>query len=225
MKLRFLGHSAFCLESAAGHRVLIDPYLDHNPQALVKSNAIDADYIIPTHAHGDHLGDSQAIAKRCGSLVICVSELAGYLSAKGFKTHPMQIGGGHDFPFGRVKLTPAWHGSQTPDGSYGGLAAGVLVWMDGVCVYHAGDTGLFGDMKLIGEMNKVDIFLVPIGDNFTMGPEDALKAVELVNPGTVIPMHCNTWPVINVDPEDFAEKVRAQGRKCLVLKPGEEIQA
>ncbi len=225
MKLKYLGHSGFALLSAAGHRVLIDPYLDNNPQAPVKSGAIDADYIIPTHAHGDHLGDSLAIAKRCGSLLICVAELAGYLSGKGLKPHPMQIGGGHEFPFGRVKLTPAWHGSLTPDGSYAGLAAGVLVWMDGICVYHAGDTGLFGDMKLIGEMNKVDYFLVPIGDNFTMGPEDALKAVEFVQPRVVIPMHYNTWPVINTDPQAFAARVRDQGKECQVLNPGEEIQA
>ncbi len=224
MKLKFYGHSAFSLVNDAGQKVLIDPYLDHNPQSPVKSDAVEADFIIPTHAHGDHLGDAVKIAKRCGSTFICVAELAGYLSSAGFQAHAMQIGGSHAFPFGRVKLTPAWHGSLTPDGRYAGPAAGVLVWMDGVCVYHAGDTGLFYDMKLIAEMNKVDCFLVPIGDNFTMGCEDALKAVEFVNPRLVVPMHYNTWPVIAADPEIFAAGVRALGKECLVLKPGEEIQ-
>ena len=225
MKLRFLGHSAFALRDEAGHTVLIDPYLDHNPQAAAKSEAVDADFIAITHAHGDHLGDATKIASRCGSLIICVAELAGYLAQAGYQTHAMQIGGSHAFPFGRLKLTPAWHGSLTPDGRYGGPAAGILIWMDGVCLYHAGDTGLFYDMKLIGEMNRVDYFLVPIGDNFTMGPEDALKAVEFVDPREVIPMHYNTWPVVSADPEDFAAKVGALGKKCLPLKPGEEIQA
>ncbi len=225
MKLRYFGHSAFSLVSASGHSVLIDPYLDENPLSPVKSAAVEAEFIIPTHAHGDHLGDSFKIAKRCGSLFICVAELAGYVSAKGFNAHAMQIGGAYDFPFGRVKFTQALHGSQTPDGQYAGLAAGVLIWMDGVCIYHAGDTGLFYDMKLIGEMNKVDYFLVPIGGNYTMGIEDALNAVEFVNPRVVTPIHFNTWPVINADPEIFAEKVRSMDKICQILKPGEEIQA
>lgn len=224
MILRFLGHSAFSLLSGSGHRVLIDPYLDGNPQAPVRADQLTADFIILSHAHGDHLGDTIGIAKRCGALVICVAELAGYLAAKGLRTHAMQIGGAHDFPFGRVKFTPAWHGSQTPDGHYAGLAAGILIWMDGVCVYHAGDTGLFYGMKLIGEMNRIDLFIVPIGDNYTMGIEDALKAVELVNPRVVIPMHYNTWPVIAADPEAFAAQVRSMGKECLVLQPGEEIR-
>lgn len=225
MKLRYFGHSAFSLASESGHSILIDPYLDENPLSPVKSEAVEAGFIILTHAHGDHLGDTFKIAQRCGSLIICVAELARYVSEKGFNAHAMQIGGAFDFPFGRVKLTPALHGSQTPEGQYAGLAAGILLWIDGICIYHAGDTGLFYDMKLIGEMNQVDLFLVPIGDNYTMGIDDALKAIEFVNPRTVIPMHYNTWPVIQADVEDFAAKVSSMGKECLPLKPGEDIQA
>ncbi|MBW6514753.1 MAG: metal-dependent hydrolase [Candidatus Syntrophosphaera sp.] len=223
MKLRFLGHSAFEVKTGSGHTVLIDPYLDDNPVAAAKSGQVEADFIIPTHAHGDHLGDTFKIAQRCGSLIICVAELAGYCTRKGFKAHAMQIGGARDFPFGRLKFTPAWHGSKTPDGEYAGLAAGILLWVDGTCIYHAGDTGLFYDMKLIGEMNKVDYMLVPIGDNYTMGIDDAVKAVEFVRPRVAIPIHYNTWPVIEADPQVFADKVEALGASCLVLKPGDSV--
>jgi L-ascorbate metabolism protein UlaG (beta-lactamase superfamily) len=223
MEIKYYGHSTFGLTNAAGETLLIDPYLDANPQAPVKSDQVRAEYIALSHAHGDHCADTYKIAKRCGSLIIAVSELASLISAKGYKTYAMQIGGGHSFPFGRIKFTQALHGSQTPDGQYAGLAAGILIWMDGVCVYHTGDTGLFYDMKLIGDMNKVDYMLLPIGDNYTMGPDDALKAVELVSPRVAIPMHYNTWPLIAADPEVFASKVRSQGRECLILKPGGEI--
>ncbi len=221
MKLRFLGHSAFELVAEAGTRILIDPWLDGNPAATVGSKDLKADYILVTHAHGDHLGDTIKIAERCGAEVICVAELASYLKAKGLQTHAMQIGGAHEFPFGRVKLTQALHGSQTPDGHYAGLAAGALIWLDGVCVYHTGDTGLFSDLKLIGELSQVDLMLLPIGDNYTMGVEDAIKAVELVRPQTAVPMHYNTWPALAADAERFAAGVRAMGTQCRILKPGD----
>lgn len=223
MKLRFFGHSAFEVKTDTGHTILIDPYLDGNPVATVSSDKVEADFIVPTHAHGDHLGDTIKIAERCGSLVICVAELAGYLAGKGLNTHAMQIGGAHEFPFGKLKFTPAWHGSMTPDGHYAGPAAGILLWIDGVCVYHAGDTGLFYDMRLIGEMHDVDYMMVPIGDNYTMGIDDAARAVEYVQPKNVIPMHYNTWPLIKVDPQLFASKIEAMGRKCLLLNPGDIV--
>ncbi len=223
MKLRFLGHSAFEITTDSGQTVLIDPYLDNNPAAPVKADAIRAEYIILTHAHGDHLGDAFKIAKACGSLLVCVAELAGYASAKGFKTHAMHIGGAHEFPFGRLKFTIAMHGSQTPDGHYAGLAAGVLLWIDGICIYHTGDTGLFYDMKLIGDMNRVDYLLLPIGDNYTMGIDDAAKAVEFVRPRVAIPMHYNIFPLIKADPAEFSAKVSAAGFECLILKPGESV--
>jgi len=197
MKLRFFSHSAFQITTGNGIKILIDPFLDGNPTSPVKSDEINAEYIILSHAHGDHLGDTFKIAGRDKSLIICVNELANYCIEKGFKAHNMSIGGEHKFDFGRVKFTIAHHGSQTPDGQYAGEPAGILLFIEGKCIYHTGDTALFYDMKLIGEMNKVDYMLLPIGDNYTMGITDAVKAVELVNPETAIPMHYNTFPVIS----------------------------
>ena len=135
----------------------------------------------------------------------------------------MHIGGSYNFDFGRVKFTIAHHGSLTPDGQYGGEPAGVIITINGKSIYHTGDTGLFYDMKLIGEMDSIDYMLLPIGDNFTMGITDAVKAVELANPGVAIPMHYNTFPVIEADPEEFKNKVESVGKGCLVLEYGQEI--
>ncbi|MDZ4121036.1 MAG: metal-dependent hydrolase, partial [Candidatus Cloacimonadaceae bacterium] len=167
---------------------------------------------------------SFAIAKRHNPLFICVNELANYVAERGFRAHNMHIGGSHDFDFGRLKFTIALHGSQTPDKEYAGLAAGVLIFADGLTIYHTGDTGIFGDMRLIGEMNEIDYMLLPIGDNFTMGVDDAAKAVELACPKVAIPMHYNTFPVIQADPELFAQKVRAMGRTCQVMQPGDTLE-
>lgn len=223
MKLKYFSHSAFQVTTSNGKKILIDPYLDDNPTSPVKSDDVKADYIILTHAHGDHIGDTFKIAKRCNSTVIAVNELANYCASKGPKAHNMHIGGGFDFDFGRVKFTIAHHGSQTPDGQYAGEPAGIILNIDGKTLYHTGDTGLFYDMKLIGEMNNIDYMLVPIGDNFTMGINDAVKAVEFVNPGTVIPMHYKTFPVIDSDPGEFKTLVEEKGKKCRVMEFGEEI--
>jgi len=223
MRLRYFSHSAFQITSDTGKKILIDPFLDGNPTSPVKSKDVDADFIILTHGHGDHIGDSFSIAKRCGSLFICCNELANYCSSKGFKAHNMHIGGSYNFEFGRVKFTIAHHGSMTPDNYYAGEASGVILSIDGKNLYHTGDTGLFYDMKLIGEMTPLDYMLLPIGDNFTMGITDAVKAVELANPKTAIPMHYNTFPVINSDPEEFKKRVEALRKKVIVLKYGQEI--
>jgi L-ascorbate metabolism protein UlaG (beta-lactamase superfamily) len=223
MKLKYFSHSAFLITADNGDKIIIDPFLDDNPKSPVKSAEVEADYIILSHAHGDHLGDAFKIAKRCNSLFICVNELAIYCSNKGFTTHNMHIGGAHQFDFGRVKFTIAHHGSLTPDNHYGGEAAGILLTIDGKILYHTGDTGLFYDMKLIGEMNKIDYMLLPIGDNFTMGIEDAAKAVEFVKPGTAIPMHYDTFSVIKANPEDFKKKVEESGVNVKILNYGEEI--
>jgi len=223
MKLKYFSHSAFQITADNGKVILIDPFLDDNPNSPVKSDNVNADYIILTHAHGDHIGDAFKIAKRCNSNFICVNELGNYCAEKGFNAHNMHIGGGFDFDFGRVKFTIAHHGSQTPDNRYAGEPAGVILSINGKNIYHTGDTGLFYDMKLIGEMNPIDYMLLPIGDNFTMGITDAVKAVELVNPKLAIPMHYNTFPVIKADPEEFKKKVEGIGKKCRVLKFGEEI--
>ncbi len=223
MKLKYFSHSSFQITTNSGIKLLIDPFLDGNPTSPVKAADVDAEYIILTHAHGDHIGDSFSIAKRCGSSFICVNELAEYCKAKGFEAHNMHIGGGYDFEFGRVKFTIAHHGSMTPDNSYAGEPAGVILSIDGKNIYHTGDTGLFYDMKLIGEMTPIDYMLLPIGDNFTMGITDAVKAVELTSPKVAIPMHYNTFPVIEADPNEFKTKVEAKGIKCIVMEYGEEI--
>jgi len=223
MKLKYFSHSAFQITTEKGIVILIDPFLDGNPTSPVKSAEVNANYIIVTHAHGDHFGDAAKIAERCGSTFICVDELATICLKQGFRAHNMHIGGGYNFEFGRVKFTIAHHGSITTDGRYAGEPAGVLVTIEGKTIYHCGDTALFYDMKLIGEMNKIDYMLVPIGDNFTMGIDDAVKAAELVNPKTVIPMHYNTFPVIKANPNLFLEKLKAVNINCQVLKYGEEI--
>lgn len=223
MKLKYFSHSAFQVTTEKGKIILIDPFLDNNPTSPVKSKNVNADFIILTHAHGDHVGDAFSIAKRSNPLFICVNELANYCASKGFKAHNMHIGGAYNFEFGRLKFTIAHHGSMTPDGTYGGEPAGVLLTIDGKIIYHTGDTGLFYDMKLIGETNKIDYMLLPIGDNFTMGIDDAVKAVEFVAPKKAIPMHYNTFPVIKADPEEFRKKAEAKGFKVKVMKFGEEI--
>ena len=223
MKLKYFSHSAFQITTDKNAVILIDPFLDGNPTSPVKSDDVNADYIILTHAHNDHIGDAFKIAKRCDSTFICVDELANYCIENGFKAHNMHIGGGYNFDFGRLKFTIAHHGSKTPDNQYAGNPAGVVLTIDGKNLYHTGDTGLFYDMKLIGEMTQVDYLLLPIGDNYTMGITDAVKAVELINPKLTIPMHYNTFPVITADPEEFKKKVEGLGKKCRVLKFGEEI--
>ncbi|GIV02065.1 MAG: UPF0173 metal-dependent hydrolase [Fimbriimonadales bacterium] len=183
VKMTFLGHAAWLIESN-GTNILIDPFLTGNPVAPKSPEEVSADFILVSHAHGDHLGDSVAIAKRTGATIISNFEIANYCGAQGAQAHPLHIGGGKEFPFGRVELTIAHHGSSFPDGGYGGNPAGFILKTGGKTIYDAADTALFYDMKLIGEMHKPDVALLPIGDNFTMGPEAALKAAELIRPKT-----------------------------------------
>jgi L-ascorbate metabolism protein UlaG (beta-lactamase superfamily) len=223
MKLRYLSHSSFLITADNGQKVIIDPFLDGNPNAPVKSEEVDVNFIILSHAHGDHLGDTFKIAERTGALIIAVNELANYCAGKGFKAHNMHIGGSREFAFGRLKFTIAHHGSMTPDNTYAGEPAGIVLTIDGKSLYHTGDTGLFYDMKLIGEMTPLDYMLLPIGDNFTMGIPDAVKAVELANPKVAIPMHYDTFPVIEADPQVFKKKVEALGKQVKIMEFGEEI--
>jgi L-ascorbate metabolism protein UlaG (beta-lactamase superfamily) len=219
-KLTYLSHSAWLVETD-NYMIAIDPFLEGNPTAAMKPSDVKADFIIVTHGHGDHLGDAVPIAKTNNGTIISNFEIANFCSNEGANAHPMHIGGAHEFPFGRVKLTPAWHGSSFPDGAYAGTPAGVLLTVEGKTIYHTGDTGLFLDMQLIGEMNPVDIFLVNIGDNFTMGIDDAVKAVEFVKPKLTIPMHYKTFDVIDVDPQEFISKVQSKGFEAKMLAIGE----
>jgi len=221
MKLKYFGHSAFQITSNSGIKVLIDPFLDDNPLSPIKSKDVDAKFIILTHGHGDHVGDGLKIGKRCNSLFICVNELAEWIKSKGLNAHNMHIGGAHNFDFGRVKFTIAHHGSLTPDNQYAGEPSGVLVTIDGKTIYHTGDTGLFYDMKLIGEMNPIDYMLLPIGDNYTMGPEDAAYAAKLLSAKKVVPIHYNTFPIITQDPQKFIQML--EQNTGTILLPGEGI--
>jgi L-ascorbate metabolism protein UlaG (beta-lactamase superfamily) len=223
MKLKYFGHSAFQVTTSSNIKILIDPFIDENPNSVVKAKDLTADYIILSHGHGDHIGDAFYIAQKIKTIFICVNELANYCIHKGFKAHNMHIGGGHDFDFGRVKFTIAHHGSMTPDGTYAGEPAGIILSIEGKNIYHTGDTGLFYDMKLIGEMTLIDYMLLPIGDNFTMGITDAAKAVELVNPKVAIPMHYSTFPIIKADPDEFKSIIEKAGFNCRVMNYGEEI--
>jgi len=226
MRVRFLGHACFEL-SGGGHRVVIDPFLSGNPQAKARPEELQVEAVLLTHGHGDHLGDTVSIAKRTGAVVVAAFELASYCQRQGCKVHPMHIGGSHAFPFGRVKLTPAFHGSgiEGPRGvESGGMPAGILITMDGVTVYHAGDTALFGDMELLGRRHAIDVALLPIGDNFTMGPDDAVYAAQLLKPRIVVPMHYNTFDLIRQDPHAFARRVEELGIRCRVLEPGESLE-
>jgi L-ascorbate metabolism protein UlaG (beta-lactamase superfamily) len=224
-RIRWLGHACLFLESD-GKRVLIDPFLTGNPAAAAKAAEVTADYLLVSHGHGDHLGDTVEIARRTGATVISNFEICEWLKTQGLtKVHGQQHGGGHAHDCGRVKLTLAFHGSALPDGTYGGNPCGFLLCLkDGKKVYDAADTGLFGDMRLIGE-EGLDLAIVPIGDNYTMGPDDALRAVKLLQPRKVLPIHYNTWPVINQDATAWAKRVRAETQaEPVVLKPGEWLE-
>lgn len=215
------GHATLGLETA-GQRLLIDPFFSGNPVATLQAEQAQADYILITHGHGDHIGDAPAIAKRTTATIISNFEIASWLGKQGLKTHGQHIGGGFQHPFGYLKLTQAVHGSALPDGSYGGNPAGfLLTTLQGEKLYFAGDTGLFGDMQLIGE-EGLDLAVLPIGDNYTMGPADALRAVRLLRPRTVIPIHFNTFGLIAQDAQAWAAQVRDQvGCQAIVLEPGQ----
>jgi len=223
IKYTYAGHSAHLLD-IDGTNVIIDPFFTNNPSTSIAAATVPADFILVTHGHMDHLGDTVAIAKRTGAKVIAVGELTRWLQKQGVPNiHSQHLGGGFKHAFGYVKLTIAHHGSGLPDGNYGGNPAGFLITASGKKLYFAGDTALFLDMQLYGN-EGIDLFVTPIGDNFTMGPDDALQAVKLVKPKMVVPCHYNTWPQITQDGEAWAKRVEAEtGAKAFALKPGQSL--
>ena len=222
-ELTFIGHATLGLVTN-GYKLLVDPYLENNPVSTLSAASVEADYILVSHGHGDHIGDTVEIARRTGATVISNAEICGWLRKKDVKVHAQHLGGGHNFPFGYLKLTLALHGSILPDGSYGGNPAGFLLTTnEGEKIYLAGDTGLFGDMRLIGE-EGVTLAVLPIGDNYTMGPTDALRAVKLLTPEHVVPIHYDTFDLIKQDAQTWAKNVRSEtDAQVHVLGPGERF--
>jgi L-ascorbate metabolism protein UlaG (beta-lactamase superfamily) len=222
VKITWLSHACFAIETGS-HRLLIDPFLDDNDKAPIKAKDAQADFILLTHGHFDHVADAAAIAKRTGAKVLSNFEVSLWIKKQGVdqdQVVAMNPGGAVKQPFGRMKLTIAHHSSSMPDGSYGGVACGILLELPEARLYFAGDTALFLDMKLIG-IGGLDLAVLPIGDRFTMGPEDSVEAVKLLNPKRVAPCHYNTWPDIAQDAKVWAELVkRSTAAEPIVVEPG-----
>ena len=222
LKYTWYGHGTGLVE-AGGKKLLVDPFFTGNPAAAISAEQAQADFILTSHGHGDHVADAIAVAKRTGATIISNFEICNWAEAQGAKAHAQHLGGGHNHPFGYLKLTLALHGSGLPDGSYGGNPCGFLLSTEGKKIYLACDTGLFGDMKLIGE-EGLDLAVLPIGDNYTMGPDDALRAAKMLQAQHVIPVHYNTWGLIAQDAAAWAKRVEAEtSSKVHVLKAGESF--
>lgn len=217
--LRFLGHACFQL-THNDISLLFDPYITDNPYKITSINDVKCNYILVSHAHFDHLGDTVNIAKHTSATVISTAEVAGLCGEQGCKVHAMHIGGKHKFDFGSVRITPAFHGAGVP----GGHACGFIVNFFGKTIYFAGDTSLFGDMQLLGRLEKIDYALLPIGDNFTMGPDDAAEAAGMIRPRFIVPMHYNTWPLIAQSPENYKKDVETRFNIPVhILNPGNTL--
>ncbi|MCX6934883.1 MAG: metal-dependent hydrolase [Verrucomicrobia bacterium] len=226
ISVQYLGHSCFLITTPKA-KILIDPFLTGNPKAAAKSEEVQCDFILVSHAHADHYGDAVAIAKRTGATIVAVYELALNAEAQGVKVHPMGCGGGKTFPFGRVQLTIAHHSAslEGPSGAVSlAVPVGFLIKAEGKTIYFAGDTALTMEMELLGRRNQIDLALLPIGDNFTMGPEDAAEAVRMLKAKRAVPMHYNTFEMIEVDPQVFAKEAGKHGCTVEVLKPGDSTE-
>lgn len=219
MKINFIGHACFMIEEG-NHSLIIDPFISGNPMAKVNVDELKPTHILISHAHGDHLGDTVELAKKTKAKVYTTNELGGELRDEGVDAISGHIGGKVKTEFGSIKYFQAFHGS----GLSGGFACGFVIDIGGKKIYHAGDTGLTKDMELLGD-EDIDLAMLPIGDFYTMGPEDAVKAVKMIKPKYVIPMHYNTFPPIQQDPDAFARSVTEETKtKAIVLKPGDVFE-
>jgi len=223
MKTTFYGHSSVELVTG-GKTLLFDPFISPNPQAKhIDVNSLKPDYILLSHGHGDHVADAATIQKNSGAKIVAIAEIAGWYGNQGIEnTHAMNIGGGFDFEFGRVKMVYALHSSSMPDGSYGGNPAGYVIYSEGKKIYFAGDTALTYDMKLLADEN-LDWAILPIGDNYTMGADDAIKACEFINCKNVVGVHYDTFPQIKIDKAEVMEKFVKAGLNLKLPAIGETI--
>jgi L-ascorbate metabolism protein UlaG (beta-lactamase superfamily) len=224
IEITWLGHATFLIDTGK-HIVLVDPFLDDNPTAPIKSGDVKADFILVTHGHGDHIADGVKIAQRTGAPVVCNYEISLWLAKQGVKNAVgMNHGGATTLPFGKVKMTIAHHSSVLPDGTYGGNPAGFLLTLPEAKIYIAGDTALFSDMQLYGR-GGLDLAILPIGDFYTMGPEDSIEAIKLLKPKRVLPCHYNTWPPIAQDAKKWADMVRKETSAAPEIpEPGGKIK-
>jgi L-ascorbate metabolism protein UlaG (beta-lactamase superfamily) len=224
MKTTFYGQSTFMIETG-GKKLLFDPFITPNPMAKdIDIHGLKPDYILVSHGHGDHVADLLAIQKSSDAIVICIAEIANWLGKQGVNNaHGMNIGGGYNFDFGRVKMVNAIHSSTLPDGSPGGNPAGFVIYAEGKTIYYAGDTALTYDMKLLADEN-LDWAYLPIGDNYTMGVSDAIKASSFINCKNIIGMHYDTFPVIKIDKQEAEEKFIKAGINIKMPGIGESLE-
>jgi L-ascorbate metabolism protein UlaG (beta-lactamase superfamily) len=224
MKITYLGHAALSIE-VAGKRLIVDPFISPNPLAKdIDVDALEADYILITHAHQDHIVDVDAIAKRTGATIVSNYEIVTHYGNLGFEGHPMNHGGSWNFDFGRVTYTNAIHTSSFPDGSYGGQPGGFLLETEEGNIYIAGDTALTFDMKLIPMQCKLDFAVLPIGDNFTMGYESAVIAADFIECDKIMGYHYDTFGYIEIDHDKAKNAFSEAGKELILLPIGDSVE-
>lgn len=224
MKITFYGHASLGIE-VGGKNIIVDPYISANDAAKdIDINSLKADYILITHAHGDHILDVEAIATNTGATIVSNAEITGYYEKKGFSVHPMNHGGSWSFDFGRVKYVVAHHSSSFPDGTYGGNQGGFVIEGEHKNIYIAGDTAVTFDMKLIPMRTKLDLAILPIGSNFTMDVEDAIIASDFLDCDKILGYHYDTFGYIKINHEESIKKFFDKGKDLMLLGIGESLE-